>query len=64
MDAYYVSDISSNEEIINGANDARFGCQKVTSIDVDIFENYEGYEVLIEQREIKIDDDSNVKKGI
>lgn len=64
MDPYHVDNIETDEEIIEGANDAGFGCEKIVSVDVEIYENYEGHNVFLDEKTIEIKDDSTTKKGL
>lgn len=53
MKPYHINSLDENE-IKKNANDNGFGCQSIDSIEVDIYENYEGYKVFLESRTIEI----------
>ena len=50
----YRIDSLTEDEIKKGANDNGFGCQSIDKIEVDIYENYEGYTVYLESRAIEM----------
>ena len=42
------------EKLLSGVNDNEFGCQSINSVEIDIYENYEGYLVFLEERELEV----------
>lgn len=53
MQSYHVNNLTE-KEIAAGANDSGFGCERIVSIEVDIYENYNGYLVYLESREYNL----------
>ena len=53
MDDYYV-DAPDLDSIKAGLNTSRFGVQKVLSASIDIYENYDGYEVYVDSINIDL----------
>lgn len=53
MDDYYV-DTPDLDSIKAGLNTSRFGVQKVLSASIDIYENYDGYEVYVDSINIDL----------
>jgi hypothetical protein len=53
MKSYNVDDLT-DDFIKKGANDNGYGCQSIDKIEIDIYENYEGYLVYLESKEIEM----------
>jgi hypothetical protein len=63
MKGYTISELT-DETIIKGINDGEFGVRSIDRAYVQIYEDYQGYKVLCDEREYTREQLTNCKRGI
>lgn len=62
MIPYHINGLSGTE-ILSGINDGGFGCEQILESEIDIYENYEGYEKYLTTMVIQVPPNCG-KRGI